>query len=459
MSFIAKILEQGGEIFEVGGTVRDDLLGRPHKDKDYLVRKLPLPRLKKILESQGRVLTVGKSFGVLKFRPHGGEQEFDIALPRTERSTGPGHRDFEVSFDENLPIEADLKRRDFTLNAMARALPSGEILDPFNGRQDLKNKILRQVFEQSFPEDPLRLLRGVQFAARFELSVEPITLEAMKTHAPLISAIAPERVIEEIGKLFKAQRPSLGFYLMKDTGLLPHVFPELQRTIGVAQPAKRKGDVFDHTMLVLDASRSSNDLDQPGDLEIMFASLFHDVGKPDTQAYNAERNRITFFGHQIVSTRLTRKWLKRYRANMLGINPDNVLSLVHNHMFETKSFYSEKAIRRFIQKIGQELIFKLMDLRIADKKGGAFPDKFHGIVKLKEKIRQELERKPPFGPKDLAINGHDLMTAGYPPGPLMGKILHQLVEVVLDEPEKNNREFLLDYVTSHFQIQDKKTLC
>ncbi len=456
MSFIEAIYQQGGKIYEVGGTVRDSLLGKPHKDKDLVVTKIPLLDLKKILSPFGAVHEVGKSFGVLKFRPKGEENDYDIALPRTEKSTGPHHRDFEIVFDENLPIEFDLGRRDFTINAMAREINSETILDPYFGKKDLQDRILRQVFAETFEEDPLRLLRAIQFAARFELSIEPQTFEGMKNHAALIETVSPERIIEEIGKLFRAAQPSIGFYLMKETGLLIHLFPELEKTIGVEQPAKRSGDVFDHTMKVLDASRSCADLERPGDLELMFASLFHDVGKPFTKGYNEKLNRITFYGHQIVSSRMTRKWLKRYRASMLGIDPENVLKLVHHHMFETKSFYTDRAIRRFVQKIGKDLIFKLVDLRIADKKGGAFPNKLKGILNLRQRIQDELAKKPPFGPKDLAIGGFELMDVGYPEGPQLGQILKDLVEVVLDDPTKNTRQFLLEYCQTKFPIPKGK---
>lgn len=451
-TFIEKIHQAGGEVFEVGGSVRDSLLDRPVKDHDLLVRKISLSELKKLLAPMGRVLEVGKSFGVLKFTPRDLGVEYDIALPRMERSTGQGHRDFDVQFDENLPVEFDLQRRDFTINALARSLKDGKLLDPFGGEKDLREHRLRQVFKESFVEDPLRLLRAVQFAARFNLNVEPVTLAALKENAPLIVSVSPERIIEEIGKLMTAEKPSVGFYLMKETGLLPHLFPELQRTIGVEQPNKRSGDVFDHTMKVLDASRSCADLDSPGDLEIMFASLFHDIGKPDTIAYSPDKGRITFHGHQVVSTRMARRWMKRYHANMLGIDPENVLNLVYHHMFETKSFFTDKAIRRFIHKVGKDLIFKLVDLRIADKKGGAFPNKLKGVLDLKQRIHAELEKKPPFGPKDLALNGYDLMDLGYPRGPVMGKILKELVELVLDDPALNTRESLIGWLGEHFPL-------
>jgi tRNA nucleotidyltransferase (CCA-adding enzyme) len=451
MGFIEKIHSEGGKVFEVGGTLRDSLLERPHKDRDLLVTGIPYPQLKSLLGKMGRVLEVGKSFGVLKFKSQGEEIEYDIALPRKEKSFGKGHRDFEVQFDPNIPVEIDLGRRDFTINAMARSYETGEIVDPFGGQADLKNRILKQVFSESFSEDPLRLMRAIQFAARFELTFDKTTYHSLCKNAPSIETVSPERIIDEVGKLFKAQKPSVGFYLMKETGLLEHIFPELHRTIGVQQPNKIARDVFDHTMMVLDAARSCEDLGRPGDLEIMFASLFHDIGKPDTKAYDENLKRITFYGHQVVSTRMARKWLQKYRANMLGIDTENVLSLVYNHMFETKSFFSDKAIRRFIHKIGKDLIFKLLDLRIADKKGGAFPDKFKGVLKLKERIIEEINRKPPFGPKDLAINGKDLMNLGYPEGPILGTILKDLVELVLDDPSLNTRESLEEYTLAHFE--------
>jgi putative nucleotidyltransferase with HDIG domain len=340
---------------------------------------------------------------------------------------------------------------------MARNLKDGKLLDPFGGEQDLKQHRLRQVFQESFVEDPLRLLRAIQFAARFNLTIEPETLHSLKEHAPLIITVSPERIIEEIGKLMKADKPSIGFYLMRDTGILPHIFPELQRTIGVEQPNKRSGDVFDHTMKVLDASRNCVDLDAPGDLEIMFASLFHDIGKPDTLAYSSERNRITFHGHQVVSARMARRWMKRYHINMLGVDPENILSLVYHHMFETKSFFSDKAIRRFVHKVGKELIFKLIDLSIADKKGGAYPDKLKGVLHLKQRIVSELEKKPPFGPKDLALNGYDLMDMGYPQGPTLGTILKEMVELVLDDPGLNTRESLIGWLGKKHPLSEVST--
>ena len=440
--FEKAIFDAGGQLYEVGGPVRDQFLGISTKDKDYLVTGVSLEQLSLLLKPFGSVQFVGKSFGVLKFSPFNDREAiFDIAIPRKEISTGTGHRDFDVDYDHNLPVEVDLARRDFTINAMARNVKNKEIIDPFNGRKDLKNKILRQVFVQAFKEDPLRLLRGVQFAARFNLKIEDETLQSMKDNAHLIKTVSSERIVEEIKKLFLAERPSVGFRIMDETGLLPLVFPELAATKGIQQD---KGhDVFEHIMIVLDAAASDKIIDNRGNLELMFAALFHDVVKAKTARFVPEQKRIAFFGHQIVSKKMAVKKLEALKATTIGLDIGNVSKLIENHMFETKSFFSERAIRRFISKVGKDLILKLIDIRIADNRGGKYPGGVGGVLKLKKRIVDELEKKPPFGPKDLKVNGHDLMKVGFSAGTKMGGVIKQLVEIVLDHPELNTKEELL----------------
>lgn len=229
-SFFREIRQAGGEIYLVGGCVRDLILKRPIKDLDVVVRLIPMNDLIKVLKKCGKTNLVGKSFGIIKFHPNENRDlEIDIALPRQEISTGVGHKDFDVKFDENLNIEKDLMRRDFTINAMAQNLASDELLDPAEGRSHLEKKEIHTVFEDSFVDDPLRLLRAVQFASRFGFQIAKKTFEEMEKHAALIKTVAPERVILEIRKLFDAPKPSTGFDLMRDCGLLPHVFPDVQK--------------------------------------------------------------------------------------------------------------------------------------------------------------------------------------------------------------------------------------
>lgn len=442
---ITALYDAGGRVYEVGGVVRDRILGIASKDADLLVTGLPPDRLQKILSKFGPVHGVGQSFGVLKFQPKGHVGEpIDVALPRKERSTGVGHRDFEITFDPALPVEEDLGRRDFTMNAMAVELKSGEIVDPFGGRKDLERRLLKMVFPKAFEEDPLRILRGVQFAARLKLAIDPATKQAMTSEAEKIGTVSAERIVQELKKLLLAEKPSAGFYLMRDIGICKLLLPELDELIGVPQPNKKEvGDAFDHTMKVIDAARADQALEHAGDMTLLLAALFHDVGKARTKRYNDEEGRIVFHGHQFVSKKMAKKRLDQLKVAQIGVDPEQILTLVENHMFDIGPDFSDKAIRRFARKIGLDLVFKQIDLRIADNRGGAHPHNIHKHLALRKRIREELERKAPFGLKDLAINGGDLLQRGYEPGPKLGAKLAELLELVLDDPSLNTRDELL----------------
>ncbi|PIR25120.1 MAG: hypothetical protein COV43_06850 [Deltaproteobacteria bacterium CG11_big_fil_rev_8_21_14_0_20_42_23] len=441
---LQELIRRGAELYEVGGVVRDHLLGRETNDNDYLVRCLPVDELIKILKPFGKVALVGKSFGVIKFSPHAKPSvEIDFALPRKEVSTGEGHRDFDVMFDHMLPVAEDLSRRDFTINAIAKSVNTGEIIDPFHGQEDIKKKLIRMVFPKAFEEDPLRMLRAIQFAARLHFSLEAETKLAIQKHASLISTVSPERIIEELRKLLLADKPSLGFDLMHETGLLEKAFPEIALLKKTEQDKKPGDTVYDHTMRVLDASRADALIEEPGEINLMLAALFHDAGKPRTAQYHKPSDRVVFFGHQLVSKHIAKKWMQKMKVETIGANPKTVLTLVEHHMFETKAYYTERAIRRFIAKVSPELIFKLLDLRLADNRGGKHPNSVNGVKRLRVKIREELEKQNAFGLKDLAINGQDLMQLGIPAGPQLGKVMKHLLELVIDEPDLNTKESLL----------------
>jgi len=441
---VGALLDAGGDLYEVGGPVRDRLLGRKSKDHDLLCRNLSMRSISALLKPLGKVAQVGKSFGIIKFSPHRAkEMEIDIALPRRERSTGTGHRDFEVDYDPHLPVEEDLGRRDFTINAMAMSLSDNEIIDPFGGRLDLERKILRMVFPRAFDEDPLRLVRAIQFAARFDLTIEDGTWEAMKRSSHLITTVSGERIGTELGKLMTAARPSRGFDLMYECGLMEHVMPELIAIKGIEQDKQPGDDVYGHTMRALDAARSDQVMKHAGDLDVMFAVLFHDLGKAKTSRFHPPAKRVVFFGHQMVSARLARRIMGRLKLTTIGVKPKVVTDLIENHMFETKASFTDRAIRRFIAKVGEDLVFKLIDMRLADNRGGKHPYGIKGVMRLRARVREELDRKPPFGAADLAIDGNDLKEMGLAEGPAIGAVLDSLVEHVLDDPGLNTREQLL----------------
>ncbi len=438
---ISAILSKG-RIYEVGGAVRDKFLSPPAatKERDYLVCGIPYQELSKILAEHGRVDLVGRSFGVIKFTQFRGERHdtFDIALPRKEISTGIGHRDFDVAFDPDLKIEDDLVRRDFTINAMALPLDGGDLIDPLHGMADLKNRCIRMVSENSFVEDPLRMVRAVQFAARFKFEVESKTFAAIKNHAALIASVSAERIAEEINKLLlRSEEPSYGFRLMQKSGLLKHIIPELEATVGVEQPGGFHAyDVFEHTMHTIDAT--------PKVLQIRLAALFHDITKP--QARRLVEQGATFYGHEKTGSKTAARIMRRLRYSTDLIN--NVSVLVDKHMFVTG--VSEKGLRRLIRRVGQDLIFDLLDLRRADVVGQGKGGRTDDVDEFERNIKSELEKRPPFGLKDLALNGRDLMELfDLPESPVIGEVLDYLMEKVLDEPSDNTREKLTEFARSY----------
>ncbi|MDP3024501.1 MAG: CCA tRNA nucleotidyltransferase [candidate division Zixibacteria bacterium] len=436
---IDEILKQG-KIYEVGGVVRDRIISPVLKDQetDYLVCGIPMDELISLLSKFGKVDLVGKSFGVIKFMPFKkfSEKEeqktFDIALPRKEYSTGVGHKDFKVEFDHNLKVEDDLYRRDFTINAMAYDLKSKKLIDPLDGKKDIKNRLIRITNSDSFKDDPLRMLRGVQFAARFEFEIEKGTYKSLMENAGLIKTISPERIQEELNKLLtRAKRPSIGFRLMHKTGLLKEILPELEACVGVEQPGGyHKYDVFEHSLETVDNASM--------DLVIRLASLFHDIFKPQARELTPEG--ATFYGHEKKGARVTKHILQRlrYSNEIIAI----VTLLVDKHMFAMG--VTDKGLRRLIRKITPEHIFELLEVRradiIAQGKGGDRKD----VDEFEKWIKEELEREPPFSVKDLKINGDIIMEKfGLSPGPIIGKVLNHLLEKVLDEPEFNQEDLLL----------------
>ncbi len=450
-SVVAAILEKG-RIYEVGGAVRDSLLNRTinPEDRDYLVCGVPYQDLSEILKEHGRVDLVGRSFGVIKFtqfRNLDKKYTFDIALPRREYSTGVGHRDFEVNFDPEISIEDDLTRRDFTINAMALALDDSALIDPLGGKTDLENKKIRMVSEKAFFEDPLRMLRAIQFAARFEFGIEEKTYKAISTNSALINTVSIERISDELNKMLTlAARPSIGFRLMNETGLLEQILPELALTVGVDQPGGYHAyDVFEHTIRTIDAS--------PQDLTIRLAALFHDITKP--RAKRLTETGATFYGHESTGAEVAKAVLKRLRYSTEIIK--NVVILVERHMFTTD--VTDKGLRRLVRRVGTELIFDLLDLRRADVEAQGMGGKTDDVDEFERQIHEELDRKPPFSVKDLAIDGNDLMNKfSLPESPVIGEILDYLIEKVLDEPSDNTEAKLYEFAGSYLANRKNKGL-
>lgn len=437
LPFVRALHQQGARVYMVGGTVRDDLLGQPRKDLDLLVTGIPQPELMRCLRRYGRVQLTGRTFGVLKLLPRDWDgPPIDIALPRTEISTGVGHRDFVVTFDHTLPIETDLGRRDFTINAMALDLADGHLLDPYGGRQDIQQRCLRQVSALSFLEDPLRMLRGMQLAARFGLALEPGTRAAMATHAALITTVAPERIAEELHKLFQAPTPSQGFVAMYAVGLLAPVVPELAalaeygartQVIDALGQATAVSPAFARTMRRLDAVQQSPLLTYRGHLDLLLAALLCDSACVPGEA--AQR-------HRIVKDRLT-----ALKLTTIGATPGLILALIAQSAFAVSDLATPAALRHFAHTVGLPTMFILLELRLADHLAQDLP--LEAVRALQQRLQAEVAQHAPLSLKELAVDGEDLQQLGIAAGPQMGQILQALLRQVLDEPAMNTRTHLL----------------
>ena len=446
LSLVDAVRAAGGRVYMVGGTLRDFLLGKVYKDLDLLVTGLPQNDLMRLLRRRGRVQRVGQAFGVLKFQPREWDgSPIDIALPRVETSTGIGHRDFKVAFDHTLPIETDLERRDFTINAMALDLLDERLINPFGGHADLEQRVLRQVSPMAFPEDPLRMLRGVQFASRFGLRVEPETWSAMSAHAALINTVAPERIAMELQKLFQAPKPSHGFVLMHEVGLLPHLFPEIDRLAAVQddRSVASHGDsppdtsLFGRSMRRLDAVQEGVDLVNRGDLHLLMAALWLDCQPAEGESAGDQQEPLRW------AAGLVQEHLEALRATTIGVRPALVAVLIARSDFEVDALAQAGSLRRFAHRLGCDEAFMVIDLHVAERLANHADQGIDDLLDVRRRLRAEIERGSPLRLKDLTVNGNDLRQIGVAPGPGMGRILNALLQEVLDDPSRNTHEGLL----------------
>ena len=421
----------GGRALAVGGWVRDRLRGVPSKDLDVEVFGLSQDRLAALLATLGRVEAVGHSFPVYKLAAFA-EGDVDVALPRRESKRGRGHKGFEVHGDPGMSIVEAARRRDFTVNAIAWDPLTDSYEDPFEGRGDLERRILRAVDATTFGDDSLRVLRAVQFAARFDFSLDPDTA-ALCRQIP-IDDLAPERVWGELEKLLlQAARPSIGFALALDLGVVDRVLPELRPMVGCPQDPEwhPEGDVWVHTLLVIDEARAANgDLDRPRLTAVMLGAVCHDLGKPATTAFIDGRLRSP--NHEQAGVAPTVALLDRLNVHSMdGFDVrGQVLGLVAHHlkpgMFHKAAQVGDGAFRRLAQKVDLGLLVRLAR---ADCRGrtGTFDCSAMEWF-LERATRLGVEHRPP----DPLLMGRHLLDLGVAPGPRVGEVLKAVYEQQLD---------------------------
>lgn len=403
----------GGRVYFVGGCVRDGLLGRESKDLDLEVHGISVPALEEILDSLGERITKGASFGVFGLRHFG----LDIAMPRSETATGRGHKDFAVFVDPFLGEEKAARRRDFTVNALMQNVLTGEILDFYGGRADLNNGIIRHVDDDSFGEDPLRVFRAAQFAARFDFAVAEKTRALCAAMA--VDALAGERVFAELEKaLLKAEKPSLFFEELRRMGQLTVWFPELEALIGLPQRSDchPEGDVWNHTMQVMDAAASLRQgAENP--LGLMLAALCHDFGKAGTTE-NVD-GVLHAYGHEKAGLPPAERFLGRLTGEKKL--KQAVKSMVLLHMEPNKRLADgagEKSFMRlFDSSVCPEDLLLLAEADFLGRRapgtdGAALPSAY---AETKRRLRALLEvyRERMAQP---GVCGKDLLDAGFAPG-------------------------------------------
>ena len=422
-----RVRDAGGRALIVGGWVRDRLLGRTSKDVDLEVYGVAAPQLRELLAAFGSVNAVGEAFTVYKVAG------IDVALPRRESKIGRGHRGFEVTGDPDLSIEDAARRRDFTINAVAWDPLTDEYIDPFDGRRDLEARVLRVVDPRTFGDDSLRVLRALQFAARFELSLDPGTRDICRG-LPL-DDLPAERIWGEIEKLLLlAARPSLGWHLALELGVIEQLFPELQALVGCPQEPEwhPEGDVWVHTLMVIDQARTRiDDLERPQQIAVMLGAVCHDLGKPPTTAF--VDGRIRSIDHEQAGVAPATAVLDR--LNIQTINGYDVrrqvLGIVAHHlkpgMFrQSPTPVSDGAFRRLAQKVDLELLARLAKSDCLGRGPGFDCSAMDWFLDRARELGVQ------HAPPEPLVKGRHLLALGLTPGPRVGEVLKAIYEKQLD---------------------------
>jgi putative nucleotidyltransferase with HDIG domain len=454
----------GLDAYLVGGAVRDQLLGIPVKDLDFVVPGVGHAELRAALEPHGKVedLVVADQRVGVRLLPRGKAARalqpggIEFAPPRVERSTGPGRHDFEIVADAGISLEQDMERRDFTINAIARRLETGEVLDPLGGRADLERRILRTTSPTSFRDDPLRIVRGLRFVSQLDVDPDEDTLRQMREWAPQIEHVSGERIggglaadgMGELSKLLLGAKPAKALRLARDAGVLVHLLPEMEPAMGFDQESRYHDLPLDeHTFEVVQAAA-----DAGASLQVRLAALLHDLGKPES-AWRGPDGRLHFYakpklgkrGHEEIGAEIASRMLNRlrYPAKLR----QRVRAIVREHMFGVTSPADTAKARKFLHRHGDELAFDLVAHKRADLQGkrespnDTTREELDRLDRFHETLVRELDS--PHRLDQLAVDGNDLIEVGWQPGPGLGAALEHLLACVIGDPSLNEREWLL----------------
>lgn len=422
------------EIYVVGGAVRDILMGKIVYDWDFTTNAEPSEILK--IYSDG---FYDNLFGTVGISIEGFDRPFEITTFRTETTYSDNRRPDKVSWGKTL--EEDLKRRDFTINAMA--FDGEKIIDLYKGQEDLKNKLVRAVGDpnERFNEDALRMMRAVRIGGELNFQIEEKTFDAIKTNSTLINKIAKERIKDELFKILKSVNSYNGIILLKESGLMQEILPELIKCFGIEQKSPQRHhiyDVGDHLLMSLKNCKSDDPITR-------FATLIHDIGKPQTYK-KLDSGVITFYNHEMVSTKIAINIADRLRFS--AKEKDKFVKLVRFHQFTVDEHQTDSSIRRFLRNIGLENVEDMLALRVGDRLGGGARETSWRLEEFKKRLVEV--QKQPFSIKDLKINGKDVMEVlKIKSGPKVGETLAKLFDDVVEKKLPNEREVLLKKISEN----------
>jgi len=448
---VLHVLQNAGfEAFIVGGCVRDILLNREPKDWDITTNAIPeeiIPLFPKAVYEN--------SFGTVAVIFE--EEELDspvrtieVTTYRSESDYSDGRRPDSVSFSKT--IEEDLKRRDFTINAMAYDPMSDRLVDLYKGQKDIELRTIRTVggANERFGEDALRLLRAVRFAVQLGFHVEQETYTALKNNADTLQKVSRERIRDEFNKIIMSPNPKDGIELLRETNLLQHFLPELLDGFHVEQNKSHVFDVYTH---LINSLQHAADKDYP--LHVRLSALFHDIGKPATRRFDKKTRDYTFYGHEVVGGRMVKNICKRLRYPKK--TSEDVFLLVRYHMFfSDPDQITLSAVRRIITNVGKERIWDLIHLRYCDRIGMGRPKEDPYRLRKYESMIEEALRDP-ISVKMLKLNGDMMISELHmKPGKRMGWILHALLEEVIEDPTLNTKEFLVKRTLELDNLPDKE---
>jgi poly(A) polymerase/tRNA nucleotidyltransferase (CCA-adding enzyme) len=424
-----RIEEAGGRACLVGGSIRDLLLGGAAKDWD-LATDLNPERVRTLFP---RSVEVGIRFGTVLVLEQDGS--YEVTTFRKDGLYSDARHPDTVSFSKSL--EEDLSRRDFTINALAFCLRDRRLIDPHSGREDLKNRLVRCVgrAEERFREDALRLLRCVRIAGQLGFAIEVETYAALVRSAEMLDHVAAERIRQEFDRILTQPRPSVSLERLHETGLLDRFLPELASCYGVHQNPFHAFDVFYHSLSSVDQAPSENRI-------VRLAALFHDLGKVYTR--RVIDGRVTFYNHQLRSAQQADAILRRLRYP--NEERERAVHLVRQHMFHYSSEWTDAAVRRFVRTVGRDHLDDLFATRHADSLGNGLRKSASSkeLDELRRRIQLLLDKETALSVRDLAVNGNDLkQELGLAEGPAIGRVLDALLEEVLEDPQRNDHEVLM----------------